>query len=305
MEASQLENPDEALSLAKISQKMDEVYSTSKTLNLRGKIFDVSKAQVMGILNITPDSFYDGGAYTDAKEIAQRVVDMMAEGVDIIDVGAYSSRPGAVDITVDEEIKRLAFALDIIRDSGCTVPISVDTFRSEVAAFVLEHYAVDIINDISGGDLDDKMYDVLAQYGAAYVMMHMRGTPQTMNELTNYDSMLADMMLALSTKVTQLKAKGVHDIIVDPGFGFAKDLDQNYNLLAQLHLFQALQLPILVGLSRKSMIFKLLNNTPQESLNGTTAAHMLALSQGARILRVHDVKAAKECVAIYEKTFKP
>lgn len=281
---------------------MKALTNTIKTLNLRGKIFDLSTPRVMGILNITPDSFYDGGEYTDAKVLCQRIEAMLAEGVDIIDVGAYSSRPGAIDIPVEEEIKRLAFALDIIRDSACTVPISVDTFRSEVAAFVLEHYAVDIINDISGGDLDDKMYDVVAQYDAAYMMMHMRGTPQTMTQLTTYDSMLAEMITSFSAKITALKAKGVNDIIIDPGFGFAKDLDQNYELLAQLHLFKALQVPLLVGLSRKSMIFKLLETTPQESLNGTTAAHMLALTQGTNILRVHDVKAAKECVAIFQKT---
>jgi dihydropteroate synthase len=283
---------------------MENVYTPMTTINLNGELFDLSRPRVMGILNITPDSFYDGGAYAEEKDLRQRVQKMVNEGVDIIDVGAYSSRPGAVDISVKEELERLTFALPIIRDSAGDLPISVDTFRSEVAAFVLEHYHVEIINDISGGDLDDKMFDVVAHYGAAYMMMHMRGTPQTMTPLTTYNNMVAEILRSFSSKIRTLKSKGLNDIIIDPGFGFAKNLDQNYQLLSQLHLFNALQVPLLVGVSRKSMIFKLLQTTPQESLNGTTAAHMLALTKGAKILRVHDVKEAKECVAIYQKTME-
>lgn len=277
------------------------IYKPITTINLNGKLFDLSRPRVMGILNITPDSFYDGGNYNKTEKLRQRVSEMVGQGVDILDVGAYSSRPGAIDISVEEEVERLTFALDIIRDVARDLPISIDTFRSEVAAFVLEKYHVEIINDISGGDLDDKMYNVVAQYGVAYIMMHMRGTPQTMTTMTTYNNMVSEMLIAFSSKIKLLRSKGVNDIIIDPGFGFAKDLDQNYQLLSHLHLFSALEVPLLVGLSRKSMIFKLLENTPKESLNGTTAAHMLALTKGAKILRVHDVKEAKECVTIFER----
>lgn len=291
----------DVLSLGKNDPFMKDIFNKRKTINLRGQLFDCSVPQVMGILNVTPDSFYDGGVYSDDNELLARVVNMIAEGVDIIDVGAYSSRPGGSDISVEEEIERLKLALDVITKVIGNVPLSVDTFRSEVAAFVLENYPVAIINDISGGDLDERMYDVVAKYGAAYMMMHMRGTPQTMTQLTHYDNMMAEMIKDFSLKIKLLKSKGVHDVVIDPGFGFAKDLDQNYKLLSQLHLFNALGAPVLVGLSRKSMIFKLLGQTAQETLNGTTAAHMLALTKGANILRVHDVKEAKECVAIFQK----
>lgn len=281
---------------------MENIFNKKKTINLHGQLFDVSSPRVMGILNITPDSFHDGGAYNEVDKLRQRVREMVSEGVDILDVGAYSSRPGAVDISVAEEIERLTWALEVIRDTAASVPISVDTFRSEVAAFALENYGVEIINDISGGDLDPKMFDVLAQSGAVYVMMHMRGMPQTMTTLTNYDYMVAEMLLSFSSKLKQLRAKGINDVIIDPGFGFAKTLEQNYQLLSQLHLFNSLEVPLLVGLSRKSMISKLLKTNAEASLNGTTAAHMLALTKGSNILRVHDVKAAKECVSIYHKT---
>ena len=280
---------------------MEKSYTSTTTIKLQGQLMDLSTPRVMGILNITPDSFYDGGSYPEADALRRTVMTMLNDGVDILDVGAYSSRPGAIDISVEEEMSRLTWALDIIREMKVQVAVSVDTFRSEIAAFVLEHYQVAIINDISGGDLDANMYDVVARYGAAYMMMHMRGTPQTMIQLSNYDHLMAEMLRDFSSKINKLKAKGVHDIIVDPGFGFAKDLDQNYQLLAQLHLMNALQVPLLVGVSRKSMIYKLLDTTPQASLNGTTALHMLALSQGATILRVHDVNEAKECITIFSK----
>lgn len=281
---------------------MNQIYNKQTTLNLNGQLFDLSAPRIMGILNITPDSFFDGGNYTNADSIEKRIDQMINEGVDIIDIGAYSSRPGAQNISENEELKRLSFALDIIREKGITIPLSVDTFRSKVAEWVIKQYRVEIINDISGGDLDSKIYDVLAKHNAAYVMMHMRGKPQTMSQLTHYDNLMADMLKDLSTKVRQLKNRGVNDIIIDPGFGFAKDLDQNYHLLSQLHLFNIFELPLLVGVSRKSMIYKLFDQTPQESLNGTTAINMIALMQGADILRVHDIKAAKECVEIYNKT---
>lgn len=280
------------------------IFNKKKTINLAGKLCSLSKPLVMGILNVTPDSFYDGGAYASEVDMHDGINRMLDEGVDIIDVGAYSSRPGAVDITAEEEIIRLSKALDILATFNLDIAVSVDTFRSEVADFVLSNYKVDIINDISAGELDAKMFDVVAKYDVAYIMMHMRGTPQTMTSMTSYDNIVAEMLTSFSAKINTLRAKGVRDIIIDPGFGFAKDLDQNFTLLSQLHLLNSLEVPVLVGLSRKSMIYKLLDNTPQESLNGTTAAHMLALSKGADILRVHDVKEAKECIAIYNKMIK-
>lgn len=281
---------------------MTDIFNKRNTINLQGRLYDFFTPRVMGILNVTPDSFYDGGNYTQEDRISQRVEQMIAEGVDIIDVGAYSSRPGASHVDTREEIRRLSLPLEIIRKKNAKIPVSVDTFRSEVAAFVLEEFDVEIINDISGGDLDSQMYDVVAKYNAAYIMMHMRGNPQTMKQLNNYDDMLSEMMQYFSEKIKRLNEKGVNDIIVDPGFGFAKDIDQNYKLLSQLHLFEVFGLPLLAGVSRKSMIYKLLNQTPQESINGTTAVNMLALMKGSDILRVHDVKAAKECVSIYHKT---
>lgn len=280
---------------------MNHFYNKQTTLNLGGQIVSLARPLVMGILNVTPDSFYDGGQHVVETAIVGRVKQMIAEGVDIIDVGAYSSRPGADDVTVAEEISRLGVALSAIAKCGGGVPVSVDTFRSEVADCVLGKYAVAIVNDISGGAMDSAMYDVVAKHKVAYVMMHMKGTPQTMTNHIDYDNMMADMLLYFSEKVKLLKSKGLKDIIIDPGFGFAKDLDQNYDLMANMHLLSALELPMLVGVSRKSMIYKLLGVEPSESLNGTTALNMSALMQGASILRVHDVKAAVECVAVFNR----
>ena len=278
---------------------MNTVFEKQKTINVGGKLLNLSRPRVMGILNVTPDSFFDGGTYTNEASIKKRLDKMLSEGVDIIDLGGYSSRPGAEDISSDEEIIRLSFALEIIRKTGVDVPLSVDTFRSNVAEFVMKEFAVEVINDISGGDLDKDMYDVLERYKPAYVMMHMRGTPKTMSSKNGYDDMVADMLKDFSSKLIELRERGVNDVIIDPGFGFSKDLEQNYALLSQLHLFDMLGMPLLVGMSRKSMIYKLLDTSPQESLNGTTAVNMLALMKGASILRVHDVRAANECVKIF------
>ncbi len=292
------------LSIISISRMKTNIFNTKKTLNLRGKLMDFSTCRLMGILNITPDSFYDGGRYAGEDTIKRRIKQMQEELVDIIDVGAYSSRPGATGISEREEMRRLKTALHLVRREAPDIPVSVDTFRSSVADFALKNYGVEIINDISGGEADEAMYEVVAKHRAAYVAMHMRGTPQNMNLRTEYKNMVADILLYFSEKVEQLKAKGINDFVIDPGFGFAKDLSQNYQLLSQLHLFQALETPILVGASRKSMIYKLLKTIPQEALNGTTAVHMLALCRGADILRVHDVKAAGECIAVYEQVKK-
>lgn len=262
---------------------------------------DLSHPRVMGILNVTPDSFYDGGEHLLEASIIKKVQEMEQQGADIIDVGVYSSRPGAAELSVSEEISRLDVALSAVQKSGCSLPISVDTFRSEVADHALRTYAVAIINDISGGAMDRRIYDVVAKYKAAYVMMHMKGTPQTMMNEAIYDNMMAEILFYLSENVALLKSKGVKDIMIDPGFGFAKDLDQNYDLLSNLHLLSALELPMLVGVSRKSMIYNLLGTSPKEALNGTTAVNMASLMKGASILRVHDVKEAVECISIFEK----
>lgn len=277
------------------------VYTKKRTLNLRGQLYVLDQPKVMGILNVTPDSFYDGGRYVNDEALRQRLTQMLSEGVDIIDIGAYSSRPGADDVSPQEEIDRLCRALDLIQSMDICLPLSVDTFRSEVADVILERYPVSLINDISGGQTDALMYDVVAKHRAAYVLMHMRGTPQTMMQYTHYDNLMSDLLLYFSEQVNLLKAKGVKDIIIDPGFGFAKDLDQNYRLLSELELFEALELPLLVGVSRKSMVYNLLQVSPHEALNGTTVIQTMALSKGADILRVHDVKAAKEAVAIMAK----
>lgn len=283
---------------------MQNIFNKKNSLNLRGQLIDLSTPKVMGILNITPDSFYDGGKYSDKASIKAHLQQMETDGVDIIDVGAYSSRPGANDVSSAEELKRLNTTLEIIREHNASIPISVDTFRSEVADAVLRDFKVEIINDISGGSLDNDMYDAVAKHKAAYILMHMRGTPQTMSSMTDYKNMVAEILYYFSEKIATLKSKGIMDVVIDPGFGFAKDLDQNYTLLSQMHLFDALEAPILAGISRKSMIYKLLDISPQESLNGTTAVNMLALTKGANILRVHDVKEAKECISIYNKMLK-
>ncbi len=283
---------------------MHDFFTKKQSLNIKGELLNLTSPKVMGILNITPDSFYDGGNYTQQRTIEERLMEMQAEGADIIDIGAYSSRPNADNIASNEEIERLDNALSLIKKMAIDIPVSIDTFRSEVAAFALEKYQVPIINDISGGELDPQMFDVIGQHKPVYIMMHMRGTPQTMTSLTNYKEMTAEILLYFSKKIEKLKGLGVKDVVIDPGFGFAKTLDQNYELLSQLHLFKALETPLLVGLSRKSMIYKLLQRTPKESLNGTTGVNMLALDRGADILRVHDIQAAKECVKIFTQLNK-
>lgn len=272
------------------------------SLNLKGELVEITRPQVMGILNVTPDSFYSGSRSFDAKAIGLRIDEMIAEGVDIIDLGAYSSRPGANEVSPQEEMNRLEMGMELLRKKSVTAPISIDTFRADVAKFAIESLGADIINDISAGLLDDAMIDTIARLKVPYIAMHMRGTPSTMSSLTNYNDITADVIYELSERINRLTLAGVNDIIIDPGFGFAKTLEQNYELLRNLELLHELGYPLLVGISRKSMIYKALDTTPQDALNGTTVLNTMALQAGAAILRVHDVKAAHEAIKLTQLT---
>ena len=268
------------------------------SLNIKGQLVEITRPQVMGILNITPDSFYDGSRSFYAEIIAHRIDTMLNEGVDIIDIGAYSSRPGANEVSPQEEMKRLEMGMDILRMKNVSCPISVDTFRAEVAKYAVETLGADIINDISAGLLDDEMIATIAQLKVPYIAMHMRGTPLTMNDCCNYNNITADVIGELSKQINKLTLAGVNDIIIDPGFGFAKSLEQNYELLRNLELLHELGYPLLVGVSRKSMIYKALDTTAKDALNGTTVVNTIALQAGVAILRVHDVKEAHEAIKI-------
>lgn len=275
---------------------------TPYNLTLRGSIVNINEPWVMGILNLTPDSFYSDSRCNELALIEQRVYQIIAEGARIIDIGGYSSRPGANDITPDEEYSRLATGLDIIKRIAPNAIISVDTFRADVARRCVNNWGVDIINDISGGNLDAEMFDTVASLGVPYILMHMRGTPSTMQQFTQYNDATLDVINDLSQKVSILKEKGVKDIIIDPGFGFSKTLEQNYTLLNNLEKFHSLNAPLLVGVSRKSMIYNTLGGSPDTALNGTTVINTLAIAKGAHILRVHDVKEAVEAVKLTTKT---
>lgn len=272
-------------------------------LRVKNKLFDLQEPIVMGILNNTPDSFYQFSRLGNDKNILKKVERMVKEGVDILDVGAYSTRPQADFVSQEEEISRLSDVLEIIVKNFPEVLVSVDTFRSPVARLVVEKYGVSMINDVSGGSADSMMFETIVSLKVAYVLMHSRGNPQTMQEMTDYENLVGDVLHFLSKRIAQLHILGVTDVIADPGFGFAKTLEQNYELLAKLHYFKELNVPILAGISRKSMIYKYLQTDPENALTGTTAAHMLALMQGASILRVHDVQEAVETIKIY-KAFK-
>ena len=271
------------------------------TINVGGNLMDLGEPQVMGILNITPDSFYSASRKNTEGEIEERVERILAEGGSIIDIGAYSSRPGADNISPEEEMKRLRGALRILRSVAPDAVVSVDTFRADVAKMCVEEYGVQIINDISGGELDSKMFETVAALGVPYILMHMKGNPQTMQVEPHYDDLLSEMLQYFGHKVQQLHELGVKDIILDPGFGFAKTLEHNYELMNRMQDLQVLGLPMLVGVSRKSMIYKLLGGAPEGALNGTSVLNTLALLKGASILRVHDVKEAVEVVQIVKK----
>jgi dihydropteroate synthase len=270
------------------------------TINCKGQLIDFTTPKVMAILNLTPDSFYDGGQFKNEKVVLKTVEKQLKQGMDILDIGAYSTRPGADDISVSEELNRQHSILKLITKEFPNLIISIDTFRSEVAKESLD-VGAHIINDISAGSLDDKMMDLIAEYQVPYIMMHMRGTPQTMKTLTTYQHLVTDILNYFSEKISKARGKGINDLIIDPGFGFAKTIDQNFELLYHLKAFQQLDLPILAGLSRKSSIYKTLGIEAKEALNGTTALNMVALMQGSSILRVHDVLEAKQCITLYQK----
>ena len=267
-------------------------------MNLRGRLVEIDRPWVMGIVNVTPDSFYSGSRATDELTLVGRVRQLIAEGADVLDIGACSTRPGSQSVDAQGEMERLQWALNIIRREAPGVILSVDTYRADVARRCVEDWGVDIINDISGGTLDDTMFKTVAQLHVPYVLMHMRGTPDTMSSLTDYDNVTADVLEWMARRIDDMRQMGVADIIADPGFGFAKTVEQNYELLARLEAFHALNAPLLVGVSRKRMIYTPLDCTADEALNGTTIVNTLALERGAHILRVHDVRAAVEAVKL-------
>ncbi|MDO5664948.1 MAG: dihydropteroate synthase [Bacteroidia bacterium] len=272
-----------------------------KFININGELLDLSTPVVMGILNVTPDSFYSGSRKQSEKEIIKRAEQILNEGAHIIDIGGQSTTPTSTLLPPKEELERLKPALQLIRKEFPDVILSIDTFYSEVAKQTVEEYGVNIINDISGGQIDENMFETVAKLNVPYILMHMRGTPQTMQQFTDYDNFIQDILYYFSEKIAKLNLLGVNDIIIDPGFGFSKTTDQNYQLMAYLKYFDIFDVPMLVGISRKSMIYKLLGCTAQESLNGTSVLNTFALLSGAHILRVHDVKEAMECMKIVEK----
>lgn len=274
------------------------------TLNLRGKLYPLDEPQIMGILNVTPDSFFAESRTSDDEQIAARVKQMMDEGADMIDIGGYSSRPGADDVSPQEEMERLRRGLRIVRKLYPDVPISVDTFRADVARMCIEEEGADLINDIAAGMMDRQMFKTVARLGIPYIMMHMQGTPETMQLDPHYNNLRREVMLYFAERIDRLCQMGAKDIIIDPGFGFGKTVEHNYELMNHLEDFSVFNLPILVGISRKSMIYKLIGGTPQTSLNGTTVLNTIALTKGAHILRVHDVKQAVEAKRIWQATTK-
>jgi len=267
------------------------------TINCAGKLVDLSTPKIMGILNVTPDSFYDGGVHNSDKKILKHVEKMLNDGAALIDIGAYSSRPNGINIDENEELNRVVPALELVNNTFPNTIISIDTFRSKVAEACLNSGA-SIINDISAGEMDKKMMKIVGKYKVPYIMMHMKGNPQNMISRTNYDDMLKEIIKYFSKKINQALSYKINDMIIDPGFGFAKDLRQNYNLLSNMDVLKILDKPIMVGISRKSMIYKSLKTSAKESLNGTTVLNTVSLIKGASILRVHDVKEASECIKL-------
>ena len=269
-------------------------------INIKGNLLDLNKPKIMGILNVTPDSFFDGGLYNTEKKVDIQVMKMIEDGMDILDVGGYSSRPGAKEISIDEEIDRVIPVVKFIKKEYPELILSVDTFRSEVARNCLD-LGIDIINDISAGCIDKNILDVVAEYNCPYIMMHMKGTPQSMQINPEYENLIKELLIYFAKRIYLAREKGIIDIIVDPGFGFGKTLDHNYTIMKKIENFKLLDLPILVGISRKSFITKQLDINKKDSLNGTTALNMYFLEKDINILRVHDVKEAKECIMLHEK----
>ena len=279
----------------------DTFFSKIRSLNCGGKLLDLSIPKVMGVLNVTPDSFYDGGKYYSSDKIIDQVNKMIEDGADIIDIGGISTRPGSQSISEEEELKRIIPAIKLVREFHPETIISVDTYRSGIARHVVDDYGVEMINDISGGELDNRMFDTIAALKIPYIIMHMRGNPGNMQTLTDYDDIIKDMISYFANKTEYLIKLGVSDLIVDPGFGFSKTTEQNFHLLNHLDTFQLFELPLMVGLSRKSMVYKTLQTSPDMVLNGTTVLHTIALMKGANLLRVHDVKEAVEAITLCEK----
>ncbi len=272
-----------------------------KTINCRGNLMTLESPKIMGILNITPDSFFDGGKYQEKEKIEQRIKEMIAQGVDIIDVGAFSSRPGAAEVTEKEELERLEKALKLIREIDTKICVSVDTFRAYIASYVVKNYEVDIINDIYAGFGSEKMLETIADLHVSYIMMHMQGTPATMQKNPQYQNIVADIIKFFSERINKATYLGINDIIIDPGFGFGKTIAHNYELMNRLEEFQIFDQPLLVGVSRKSMIYKFINIKPENSLPGTIALNTIALLKGASFLRVHDVAEAVQMLKVVEK----
>ncbi|MDT8401517.1 MAG: dihydropteroate synthase [Bacteroidales bacterium] len=270
-------------------------------INIKGSLFDLSFPRVMGVLNITPDSFYKGSRVNSEKEILSRAAKMLESGADMLDVGGYSSRPGAENITEKKELERISHALKLLRREFPSAILSLDTFRSSIAEIGINHFGVDIINDISGGNLDDKIFDVIEKYKVPYILMHMKGSPQNMHINPVYDDLMGELLKWFSVKKQELVLRGIKDIIIDPGFGFGKTIDHNFILLNGLERFSILGLPVLAGLSRKSMIWKTLEISPDESLNGTVVLNTLALLKGVSILRVHDVAEAVQAIKLVSR----
>lgn len=269
-------------------------------INIKGNLLDLKKPKIMGILNVTPDSFFDGGLYNTEKKVDDHVKKMIEDGIDILDVGGYSSRPGAKEISINEETDRIIPVIKFVRKNYPKLILSVDTFRSEVARNCLD-IGVDVINDISAGCIDEKILDVVAEFNCPYIMMHMKGTPQTMQINPEYENLIKELLIFFAKRILLAREKGIIDIIIDPGFGFGKTLDHNYTIMKKIENFKLLDLPILVGISRKSFITKQLDVDKKNSLNGTTALNMYFLEKNVNILRVHDVKEAKECIILHEK----
>ncbi|WP_285059958.1 dihydropteroate synthase [Pedobacter ginsengisoli] len=278
----------------------DTFLNAKRTLNVKGKLVDLALPRVMGILNLTPDSFYNDSRVSTVDDALRRTEAFLNEGASFIDIGAYSSRPGAAEVSPDEELQRLVPVIAAITKKLPEALLSIDTFRAKVAAETIAAGA-HLINDISAGGMDEAMFETIAALQVPYIIMHMKGTPQTMQKQAVYEHLTLEIIDYFSAKIAELKKLGVHDVIIDPGFGFAKTLDHNYEVMSQLQDLQVFGLPILAGISRKSMIYKLLGTTAGEALNGTTVLNTIALLKGASILRVHDVKAAAECIALIEK----
>lgn len=285
-------------------QAKDTFFSRKSTINSGGVLFDLSEPRIMGILNITPDSFYDGGRYLTHENILDYIQTMLNDGCDILDIGAYSSRPGADNVSEKEELNRLIPVLEMVRNRFPDIIISVDTFRSGVAKNVIQKFGVQMINDISAGEMDAKMFDIIAEFQVPYIMMHMQGTPQNMQKNPTYENAVKEVIDYFSHKTEKLKLLGINDLIIDPGFGFGKTVEHNYQLLKHLDDFKIFELPLMVGLSRKSMINKVLDITADKALNGTSVLNTLALVGGANILRVHDIKEAREAILLTQKFLK-